>query len=145
MADPDTHAGLVFDVERTLPASPEQVFRAWTDPGEMQAWFAPDPAMEIEADVDLRVGGRYRIRMGEYVVSGTYEAVERPTQLVFTWRWETDEAAGETLVTVELAPDGQGGTLLRLRHERLPDETQRTNHAQGWEACLARLEQLLAG
>lgn len=144
MAESGTRTGLVYDVERTLPASPEQVFRAWTDPDEMPAWFAPDPSMATEVEVDLRVGGRYRIAMGEYIVSGTYEAIDRPNRLVFNWRWENADDATSTLVTVELSAAEGGGTNLRLRHERLPDEAQRTSHAQGWEACLARLEQHLS-
>lgn len=143
MADPETRTGLVFDVERWLPVPPEQVFRAWTDPEEMRGWFAPDPSMSVEADVDLRVGGRYRLRMGTHIVSGTYVAVERPRRLVFSWRWEGDEDVGEMLVTVEMEAGTDGGTALRLRHERLPDEDQRDNHAQGWHACLARLEEHL--
>ena len=37
---------------------------------------------------------------------GEYTVVERPTRLVYTWRWEG--MATETLVTVEFHPDGDG-------------------------------------
>lgn len=146
MTRPDTPAALRLDLERHLSAPPDRVFRAWTEPAEVGAWFAPDPAMDTEAEVDLRVGGRYRIRMGEFVVGGRYTEVSRPDRLAFTWRWEagTDaDDAAEMHVTVELEPDGDG-TRLRLRHERLPNEAERDSHAQGWEANLVRLTEHLA-
>lgn len=145
MTRPDAPADLRLDIERRLDAPPDRVFRAWTEPAEMGAWFAPDPAMDTEAEVDLRVGGSYRIRMGEYVVGGRYTEVDRPARLAFTWQWQagSDGDATEMHVTVDLVPDG-AGTRLRLRHERLPNDAERDSHAQGWEACLARLPQHLA-
>lgn len=136
--------GLTLELERTLPAPPERVFRAWTDPGEMGAWFAPNPDLEVSAEVELRVEGRYRIAMGEHVVGGVYREIQPPTRLVFTWRWEASEDPEEMLVTVELEAHGDG-TRLRLRHERLADAEARANHAEGWELCLPRLEVFLRG
>ena len=43
-------------MERTLAAPPERVFRAWTEPVELARWFAPNPELPTEAEVDLRVG-----------------------------------------------------------------------------------------
>ena len=66
-------------IDRTLAFPVERVWRALTDPAALTAWFWPrrfDPAVEV----DLRVGGRYRID-GPAVgmaVSGEYVAVEPP-------------------------------------------------------------------
>ncbi len=136
--------GLTLELERTLPAPPERVFRAWTDPGEMGAWFAPNPDLEVSAEVELRVEGRYRIAMGEHVVGGVYREIQAPSRLVFTWRWEGSADPDEMLVTVELEPHREG-TRLRLRHQRLADAESRANHAEGWELCLPRLEAFVRG
>ncbi|HEX5322718.1 MAG TPA: SRPBCC domain-containing protein, partial [Capsulimonadaceae bacterium] len=51
-------------VTRTLNASREAVFRAWTDPKQFQSWMRPDPAMQVpEVEIDLRIGGKYRFVM----------------------------------------------------------------------------------
>jgi uncharacterized protein YndB with AHSA1/START domain len=47
-------------VHRLLPYPTERVWRALTDPVALAAWFWPQ-RFEPTAEVDLRVGGRYRI------------------------------------------------------------------------------------
>lgn len=135
--------GLTLELERTYAASPERVFRAWTDPRQMAAWFAPDPGMEVKAEVELKVPGRYRIAMGEYVVGGVYREIAPPSKLVFTWSWEGSGDDADMLVTVELEARGQG-THLVLRHERLANTESRASHADGWEKILPRLAAHLA-
>lgn len=50
---------------RTFDAPRQQVFRAWTDPDEVAAWYGPEhvdtPRERIH--IDLRVGGRYELTM----------------------------------------------------------------------------------
>lgn len=48
-------------IERVLPASPERVFSAWTDPAEMGGWLSPVGTAQVVADV--RVGGRFTVAM----------------------------------------------------------------------------------
>jgi uncharacterized protein YndB with AHSA1/START domain len=126
---------------RVLSAPPERVWRAFTDPAVLAAWFWPQRyATTVEAD--LRVGGRYRIDGpgAGMAVGGEYVSVEPPSRLIFTWRW--DGEAEETLVTLHLTPAGDG-TALTLTHERFTDETDRDNHTKGWSDCLDRLQDRL--
>src|ERR1700694_4352805 len=51
----------VVRLERTLPASPERVYRAWLEPELLRRWLAPGGLEVSRAEVDERVGGRYRI------------------------------------------------------------------------------------
>jgi len=133
-------------VTRTFAAPPDRVWRALTDPAALTAWFWPQ-RFAPTAQVDLRVGGRFRID-GPAVgmaVGGEYVTVEPPHKLVFTWAW--DGESDETLVTVELAPTADGTRLL-LRHERFADGPEGTeaakSHAQGWHDCLDRLPEWLS-
>ena len=130
---------------RTFAARRERVFRAWTDPEELMRWFGPSDEYAVpHAEVDLRVGGKYRIELktpsGRLLAAvGTYREVRPPERLVFTWSWtgtETDPA--ETLVTVELHDRG-GSTELALTHERFPNKAERDGHATGWSGSLERL------
>jgi len=129
-------------MNRTFAVPAERVWRALTDPAALAAWFWPQ-RFATTTEVDLRVGGRYRID-GTAVgmaVSGEYVTVEPPNKLVFTWRW--DGEPGETLVTIELTPVA-AGTELALRHERFTDDATRDSHAQGWHDCLDRLPAYLS-
>lgn len=135
-------------IERRFAAPREKVFRAWTDPQALKKWFAPSDAFATpEAEVDLRVGGRYRLVMvspdGEtHTVSGVYKEIRAPEKLVFTWAWAGWPEAQETLVTVELHERG-GMTELVLTHERFPNAEVRDKHGEGWAGCLNRLPQAL--
>lgn len=138
----------VLELDRTFAASPERVFAAWTQPEELKQWFAPSPDTKNPVvDVDLRVGGRYRIVMesptgDRYTVSGEFKEVSRPDKLAYTWSWE-HEPKEETLVTVTFhAAPGQG-TRMKLVHERFATEESRNKHEEGWTGCLVRLSSRL--
>ena len=133
---------------RRLRAGPEKVYAAWTEPEKLVAWFGPARAKpgSLSADLDVRVGGRYRIRFedeaGEHFeVAGIYREVVPNERLVFSWAWYSTPER-ESLVTVSLRPDG-AGTLLTLRHEQFFDEVARDNHEHGWTELLGKLENLV--
>ncbi|WP_373046881.1 SRPBCC domain-containing protein [Vulgatibacter sp.] len=135
----------VLEMRRVLPAAPEVVFAAWTMPERMQQWFAPG-AMSAAVEVDLRVGGSYRIEMRDpdgsvHATHGTWREIVPNRRLVFTWGWEGPDRH-ESLVTVELFDRG-GSTELLLRHERLASAESRSQHEQGWLGCLEKLERVL--
>jgi uncharacterized protein YndB with AHSA1/START domain len=135
-------------MERELKASAERVFQAWTDPTQLVHWFRGNPGTKVEsAEVDLRVGGRYRIVIrsedDEFIVFGTYSVVDPPRVLEFTWRWEVSSLEpADTLVRVELQPTG-AGTHLRLTHTNFSTERSSKAHDQGWTGVLATLESYL--
>lgn len=133
---------------RRFSAPREQVFDAWTTPEALSRWFAPsDDFTTSVAELDLRVGGRYRITMRspdgeEHTVHGVYREIVRPGRLVFTWAWISWPEAKDSLVTVELH-DRDGETELVLTHGQLTDEESREKHEEGWSGCLARLPRAL--
>ena len=80
-----------------IKSSRERVFEAWTNPNQIQRWFGPATCKVVDVKIDLRVGGAYRFQvyndpMGEMAVTGKYKEVSSPEKLVFTWKWEDDEA-----------------------------------------------------
>ncbi|MEX2542927.1 MAG: SRPBCC domain-containing protein [Trueperaceae bacterium] len=132
---------LSLQVERVISASPERAYRAWTDPQRMKSWFAPSEEMAVEAEVDLRVGGKYRVSMGPYVVHGVYQEVAPARRLVFSWQWRGETPSNDMLVTVEFL-EHPTGTRVLITHDRLADEDSREQHTNGWTAMLSRLESL---
>lgn len=51
----------VIRLERTIPAPPYRVYRAWLDPGLLARWMAPGTLTVTRAEGDERPGGHYRI------------------------------------------------------------------------------------
>jgi uncharacterized protein YndB with AHSA1/START domain len=132
-------------LERTYDATPEEVFDAWTNPEVLRRWWMVDEAGRTpEADVDLRVGGSYRLAMEDpgpagarHTVRGVYREVARPERLVYTWAWEEDDGSTghESTVTVSFVEEGDRTTVV-VEHAGLPDEASRERHSEGWQACL---------
>ena len=130
-----------FVVERVIRATPDEVFDAWTTPSRMAAWMSPVGA--AEAEVDLRVGGSFRVVMVEARIehTGEYLEIDPPRRLVFTW--VSPFTGGEpSVVTVELHPH-EDGTRVVLTHERLPENVV-DGHRDGWGTMIERLAGILA-
>ena len=134
---------------RTIAASPDAVFEVWTTKEHMERWTCPDPGALVDVEIDLRVGGRYSIRMdvegGPFTAFGTYREVDRPTRLVYTWDWKEEPHAmnTETVVTVDFVPV-DGGTQIRLTHAGFPAPSDKEGHEVGWTMCLDRLVAIAA-
>ena len=128
-------APLWIEVEERIDASPEDVFPYFVEADRYIRW------MGIEASLEPRPGGLYRVRMPNALVAvGEFVAVEPFTRIVFTWGWEGSDGVppGSTTVEVTLR-EAEGGTIVRVRHSGLPDEQAATMHTEGWEKYLSRL------
>jgi len=142
--------GLGIELQRRFRASPERVFRAWTQPLALREWWCPAGWAAGEIEIDLRACGRYRIAMvragdaGPGVsVSGQFLEVRPPERLIYTWRWEGAFAGmPETLVTLELN-GSENETLLTLRHDNFTDTGLRQQHRSGWIAACDRLDRAM--
>ncbi|QTL02718.1 SRPBCC domain-containing protein [Aquabacter sp. L1I39] len=104
-------------VERLILAPPERVFDAFLDPAFIPLWFAPGLGPMTRVEVEARPGGRFHLdqrrETGIVAHSGTYEVIDRPRQLVFTW--EVEGSGGISQVSLDFAPH-KGGTLVCVTH-----------------------------
>jgi uncharacterized protein YndB with AHSA1/START domain len=135
-------------LERTYDAPPEAVFDAWTNPEVLRRWWVADASWRTPvAEVDLRVGGGYRLSMEDpeagtlHTVRGEYREVRRPERLVYSWCWEEGDGrlGHKSTVTVEFIGDGERTTVV-LVHSDLDGAESRDRHREGWEGCLENLQ-----
>ncbi len=140
---------LVLEIARRFKAPREAVFRAWTDPDAFAQWMGPEGVQARDVEIDLRPGGRYSLVMdgaegGVYPLSGTYKEIKAPERLVFTFVWGHGDLKDlEMLITLTFT-EVTGGTLMTLVQERIPTETARQSHNEGWTGSFNRLEKFLA-
>jgi uncharacterized protein YndB with AHSA1/START domain len=128
-------------ISRTVAASPDRVFEAWTDVAQLAAWWWPQLA-GTTYDVDARAGGRYRISSPAIgaTVSGVYTEVNRPRRLVFTWSWADDgdpEGVVEDTVVVTFEPEAEG-TVVTVAHTSTA-HLPAGGAEQGWNDVLDRM------
>jgi uncharacterized protein YndB with AHSA1/START domain len=133
---------------RSYPVAPEKVWRAWTDPEALKRWWGPEATDRVSvAQLDVRVGGRFRIVFGgpegrDHECAGVYREVVPNRKLVFTWTWPNSTPERESLVTIVFRAVAEG-TELDFRHEQFFDEAARDGHQRGWSGALAKLEEYL--
>ncbi|MEP6692758.1 MAG: SRPBCC domain-containing protein [Gemmatimonadaceae bacterium] len=132
-----------LEVRRTIRAPRQRVFDAWTKPEELKKWHAPGPMTVALADMDLRVGGAYRIHMQapggeEHRVVGTYREVDPPRRVVYTWKWETGTDDTVSVVSIDFVERG-AETEVVLRHDGFSRDEARASHLQGWNAIMDKM------
>ena len=125
-----------------LPAGRQDVFDAWTTAASVQQWMCPEAVSIPLVELDVRVGGAFRVDMliEGVVVShtGVYREVTPPEKLVFTWT-SANTLDQETLVTVVLRVLSDDRTELRLTQTLLPTDATTEQHTRGWMQILDHL------
>ena len=119
---PVTEVDREFAVTRWFDAPPSAVFRAWTDPAEMEWYLNPEqPRPPQPIEVDLRVGGAWRVPMvidaeTDYITGGIYLEIVPDEKLVFAWgavdgwpKLDLDDLEAGPVASLELV-ERDGGT-----------------------------------
>ena len=152
MPETTTTTGPHAVIERTVDATPTEVWPLWTDPEQFRQWYGPAGATIPTARFDLQVGGERVVAMvvqtpgGERTMwfRGVHVELAAGALLVYT-ETMTDEAgepqSPETTVRVELEAAGAGGTLVRVTHMGLPAGSP---GAAGWTMALDKLAAFVA-
>jgi uncharacterized protein YndB with AHSA1/START domain len=150
MGQVQTASQLTLQIRRTFAAPRERVSRAWTDASELARWFAPSPDFTLVIlELDLRAGGKCQVEMHHksgsvHRLRCVYREIKPSEKIAFTWQWEAERAAAETLVTVEFFELQMGGsTEVVLTHERFASEEEKQKHNHGWAGCLDQLANFL--
>jgi uncharacterized protein YndB with AHSA1/START domain len=135
----------IFDAPRSL------VFQAWTDPKHLQRWFGPKIFTNRVCEVDLRVGGKWRIVMrapngDEFPAIGVYKEIVEPERLVFTNN--AIDKDGNIIIegfTSVIFTEENGKTKLTLQTRGTARVDYAAAYLQGMEAGWSQSLEKLAG
>jgi uncharacterized protein YndB with AHSA1/START domain len=140
-----------FTVRRALAATPETVFRAFTDPEAKAKWFVgPEGWRLLERTMDVRVGGRERVK-GQFAggLTTTFDAVYFDVvaneRLIYAYEMHLDDRKiSASLATLTVAPDAKGA-LLTLTEQGvfLDGYDDAGSREQGTQALLDAVERSL--
>lgn len=137
-------------IEREFDAPRHLVFRAWTTPELVKRWWHANRGTATVAEIDLRVGGKWRWVMVttsgfEVAFHGEYREIVPNERLVFTEVYEAVGGPG-AVNTLTLAEMAGGRTKLRLlvEHANKAGRDMHVNSGMegGLQDALDLLEQL---
>jgi uncharacterized protein YndB with AHSA1/START domain len=142
---------LSLTMSRLLPATPDEVFDAYTDAAKQKIWFSildTEPGI-VEIDVDLRVGGEQTAVWGPsrdelFRETQVFRVIDRPHRLVTTSTGSSPD--GAVMVTeVEVTFEARGdGTLMTVVQSGFPSVEMRDFFTQyAWVGAFDRIQAYL--
>ncbi|MGH6957829.1 MAG: SRPBCC family protein [Caulobacteraceae bacterium] len=153
----DTLAERELVLTRVIDASPEKLFRCWTEPALIKQWFAPAPLTTPLAELDVRVGGENLVVMKlpdgtEMPNRGVYLEVVANKKLVWTdayagdWRPKDGSPFMTAILTFDDLGNGKTRYTARVRHWSVADRERHEamGFHTGWGQCADQLAALAA-
>jgi uncharacterized protein YndB with AHSA1/START domain len=149
----ETTTPLDLRLSRVLPATPDEVFDAYTDAEKQKIWFSildEEPGF-VEIEVDLRVGGIQTAAWGPdadtlFRETQTFLVIDRPHRLVTESIGSTPD--GQTMTTnieVTFEPHGEGETLMTVFQSGFPvPEIRDFFVVESWPGAFDRMSAYLA-
>lgn len=135
-------------ITRAFDAPRHLVYKAWTTPELVKRWWTAGRGEMIVAEIDLRVGGRWRYVMltndgGEVAFSGEYREIVPDQRIVSTEVFEAipDAEAVDTVTFAEA--DGRTTLTILVQHETKANRDGHINSGMedGLQEALTLLEQ----
>ena len=140
-----THTVRLHRVLRTMP---EKIYRAFLDADAMAKWLPPHGFTGKVHELDVRVGGSYRMSFTNFSTGKSHSFGGKYVELVSNERirhtdsFDDPNLPGEMLTTITLKPVSCG-TELNVMQEGIPEAIPAEACYLGWQESLVLLAQLV--
>ena len=134
-------------LHRVLTASPEKVYRAFTESDALARWIAPDGFTCTVHSLDVKVGGRSKISFTNFAsrqthsFGGEYLEIIPNEKLVYTDVFDDTNLPG-TMKTTVILKMVSCGTDLTVVRENIPSSIPLEHCYLGWQQSLQYLAKL---
>jgi uncharacterized protein YndB with AHSA1/START domain len=135
-------------LHRVLKASPEKVYRAFTEAAAMASWFPPYGYVCIVHEMNAHAGGTYKMSFQNFSTGnshsfgGKYMEMKENEFIKFTDQFDDPNLPGEIVTTVALKKV-MVGTELKISQEGIPDAIPAEMCYLGWQESLEKLAKLV--
>ena len=151
MSNTETNETIGLRMTRQLPATPEEVFDAYTDAEKQKIWYSildEEPGI-VEIEVDLRVGGKQSAVWGPdrdtlFREEQTFLEIDRPHRLVTESSGSDPSGHNMTTHVVVMFEAHDGGTLVTVEQTGFPTpEVRDFFQTRVWVGAFDRIEAYL--
>lgn len=135
-------------LHRVLQASPQKVFRAFSDPLAMASWNPPYGFLCQVHEMDFREGGQFRMSFVNFTTGtaqsfgGTFQEI-RPDEFIrYSDKFDDPNLPGEMTTTISIQAVS-AGTALTIEQAGIPEVIPPDMCYIGWQECLDKLKRLV--
>lgn len=135
-------------LHRILKASPEKVFRAFTDPTAIASWLPPYGFLCTVHQMKAEAGGTFKMSFTNFSTGnghsfgGTYAEVKQNEFLKYTDRFDDPNLPGEMTTSVSLRKT-IAGTEIKIQQDGIPSAIPAEMCYLGWQESLEKLAKLV--
>ncbi|MFO0761994.1 MAG: SRPBCC family protein [Byssovorax sp.] len=135
-------------LHRVLRASPDKVYRAFTDPDAMVKWLPPNGFTGKVHHMEARVGGTFKMSFTNFTsgnahaFGGTYEELVPGEKLRYSEQFDDPNLPGKMVTTITLTKVSCG-TDLQAVQEGIPAMIPTEMCYLGWQESLVLLAKLV--
>ena len=141
-------SGNRISLHRILKATPEKVYKAFTDADSLASWIPPYGFTGKVHSLDLKVGGLYKMSFTNFTTGnshsfgGQYLEITPNEKLIYTDEFDDPNLPGKIITAIELRKVSCG-TELFISQEGIPDVIPAEMCYLGWQESLEKLKCLV--
>ncbi len=135
-------------LHRVIKASPEKVFKAFSDPVAHATWLPPYGFVCTVQEMDFRLNGKFHMTFINFSTGnghsfgGTYLEIQPNERIKYSDKFDDPNLPGEMTTTVTLR-QVSCGTELSVLQEGIPDVIPTEMCYLGWQESLEKLMKLV--
>jgi uncharacterized protein YndB with AHSA1/START domain len=135
-------------LHRVLKASPEKVYRAFTEANALASWLPPYGFLCTVHEINIKVGGTYKMSFQNFSTGnshsfgGKYVEIRPNEFLKYTDKFDDPNLPGEMITSVWLQKV-LVGTELKVSQEGIPSLIPAEMCYLGWQESLEKLAKLI--
>lgn len=135
-------------LHRVIKATPEKVYRAFTEPNAIGSWIPPYGFLCVVHSMDVKVGGTYKMSFINFSTGnghsfgGEYLEIKPNEFIKYTDKFDDPNLPGDMITSVWLR-QVTGGTELKVIQEGIPDVIPTDMCYLGWQDSLDKLIRLV--
>lgn len=135
-------------LHRVVKASPEKIFRAFSDSNAHSAWIPPYGFLCDIHEMDFKIGGNFKMSFinfstgNRHSFGGKYLEIIPDKFVKYSDKFDNPDFSGEMITSVWLN-EVSCGTELKIVQEGIPDAIPTEMCYLGWQESLEKLMKLV--